>query len=160
MLQLVYVLCLEITLILLITTLLAALSALSALFSTILTYRISKNQKIIKKMEIHMKLNDRIREIQNNFGIDVNNDCWKPNSNDKRYIRMYWYNIFDQWLVCCNEEYGFQTLWDNYYSKGVMSAIKNQHFREDLEKMLQESLFFGYKDLFALEIKRIENLLV
>lgn len=62
---------------------------------------------------------------------------------------MYWYAIFDEWLVTHKEDRSLIGLWNKYYANGVISALKNPHFVEDVKVFFDgESALFGHRAEF------------
>ncbi|NTS77495.1 hypothetical protein HR060_11540 [Catenovulum sp. SM1970] len=135
----------------------AAISAVTAGIATYLAWRTISRNDSIKRAEIHTHFQGRIRAIQSEFTSGVNlRDKWEPTSKEKRAIRLYWYTVLDEWLVCCKEDKCFRPLWDDYYMPGIKGAMRNPHFVKDLETMFDgESGLLGYRLEFKEQINNI-----
>jgi len=132
-------------------------SSIAALFAAFLSWHTIKRTAASKRAEIHSRFQSEIRTIQQKFSAGVNDpENWKPTQEEKRYIRMYWYAVFDEWLVTHKEDKSLMSLWDSYYAKGVSSALKNPHFVGDLRIFFDgESALFGYRADFRETINHL-----
>ena len=135
----------------------AAVSAIAAGTSSYLAWRTISRNDSIKRAEIKTHFQGRIRSIQSELSSGVNSgDQWCPTDAEKRAIRLYWYTVFDEWLICCKEDKCFRRLWDDYYVAGIKGAMRNRHFIEDLESMFDgESGLLGYRREFREQINNI-----
>ncbi|MEP0546606.1 MAG: hypothetical protein ABJF88_06715 [Rhodothermales bacterium] len=149
----------------------AMISAIAALGATIFAFLSTQNSRRqseilekqmdldrrFRKMEVHARLISQGRDIQSRLPAAVGRDSWIPSEEDRRQITMFWYHIFDEWTICKEEESELHTLWDEYYSKGVASALKIPAFRDNLKELLKASNLFGKADRFHQEIDRIHK---
>jgi len=125
-------------------------SAIAAFCAVFLSWLTVKRAAASKRTEVHSKFQFEVRAIQRQFTQAVNHPAnWTPTQEEKRYIRMYWYLVFDEWLLTQKEDRSLRDLWGKYYSQGVISALKNPRFVEDLKLFLGgESALFGYRAEF------------
>jgi len=135
----------------------SALSATAALTAALIAWKTVSMTLASKRADTHTIMQGRIREIQRKFSSDVNSpDTWNPTIEEKRLIRLYWYAVFDEWIVCCQENKAMKKLWNQYYRSGTKSALKNRHFLEDLKHMFDgESTLNGLRNEFKDEINSI-----
>lgn len=136
------------------TTVISSVAAVSSMIVAWLMVRFTKQSKI---SDIHHGFQMRVREIQKNFHADINTpDIWVPTPEEKRYIRLYWYTVFDEWLICCKLNKIYRRLWTDIYRPGVRSAIGNPHFKSDLIDIFEkESSLHGFRREFIKEINSI-----
>lgn len=135
----------------------AAFSALAAICAVGLTWLTIKRAAVTKRADIHSRFQSEIRAIQQQFSEKVNDpENWSPTDSEKRYIRMYWYVVFDEWVICCKEDKSLATLWRQYYAPGVGSALKNKHFAGNIKELFNgQSALFGYRNEFRDAINAI-----
>lgn len=132
----------------------SAIAASCAVFLSWLTFQ---RTAASKRAEVHSRFQSDIRSIQRQFTAAVNDPAnWKPTPEEKRYIRMYWYAVFDEWLVTHKEDRSLIGLWNKYYANGVVSALKNPHFVEDVKVFFDgESALFGHRTEFREAINEL-----
>ncbi|WOJ95777.1 hypothetical protein R0137_11040 [Congregibacter brevis] len=135
----------------------ATFSAVAALFALLVSYLSFKLTTNIKRADIHSRFQSDVRAIQQKLPLGVNTpEAWVPSEEEKRSIRLYWYVVFDEWLVTHVEDKSLKGLWTDYYSRGVSSALKNRHFVEDIKKFFDgESALFGLRSEFRDEVNRL-----
>ena len=108
-----------------------------------------------RKMELHARLLSGARTIQATFPPEVNDPSWQPTAQDKRGIMMFWYHVFDEWAICKRDSTDLSDLWDRYYSKGVVSAMKRPQFQDGLRQLLRTSELFGAAKEFSDEMNAL-----
>lgn len=103
----------------------------------------------LQKGEMFLKLNNGLRRIQEKFGNGVNSTQWAPTPDEFRWVTLYWYGVFDIWVVCRYNTEIYRDIWDEYYSKSVKSALRNPVFFSRLIDMFSgEAGFMGHRDQF------------
>jgi hypothetical protein len=103
----------------------------------------------LQKGEMFLKLNNSLRRIQEHFGNEVNSPDWTPTSDEFRWVTLYWYGVFDIWVVCRYNTAIYREIWDEYYSKSVKSALRIPVFRSRITDMFSgEAGFMGHRDQF------------
>ena len=108
-----------------------------------------------RKVELHARLLSGARTIQGTFPPEVNDPHWQPSAQDKRGIMMFWYHVFDEWAICKRDATDLTELWDRYYSKGVISAMKRPQFQDGLRQLLNTSELFGAAREFSDEMNAL-----
>lgn len=141
-------------------TLSAAYYASSAASSASAQAEILKAQidahRTTRLTEIHSRFQNEFRAIQRTLPHDVNSEAWAPTDDHKRSISLYWYLVFDEWLTCTKLSPDLNSLWEDHYSKGVMSALRLPAFRMKIEEIFSgESTFMGYGPEFRKHIDEI-----
>jgi hypothetical protein len=120
-------------------------SSLTAPISLVVAFKSFQYGKRAKLMDVHIKFQNDMRALQKLLPADVNKPDWIPATDEHdRVLYLYWYLVFDEWMVCKKSNYGLDTLWDQFYANGVMSALRMAAFKKKLEKLLEgESSFLG-----------------
>ena len=110
----------------------------------------------VLQLEVHSRFQSELRAIQRTFSPGVNKTGWVPTEIERRSIDLYWYLVFDEWLTCKKMHAGLAQLWDDQYSVGVQSALRNVAFNTAAHEHFKgSSSFFGYGKEFATEIDRL-----
>lgn len=108
-------------------------------------------------VELHTHFQQQIRDVQKLLPPEVNDAGWKPkDKREERAVMIYWYIVFDEWYTCqyLSKEKRLNALWERY-RYGVVSALANPAFDDEVKKMLSNNaIFFGLAAEFAAEIDR------
>ncbi len=117
-------------------------------------------QLSLAQSNVHIEFQGRIRELQKTFPHTISNQDF--DTQDEliiRHITLYFFLVFDEFHVCqiiSPNELG--VLWKEFYSKGVIAALKRPAFRNRIIEMFKEEddyTFFGLKEVFQAEIERL-----
>ena len=114
-------------------------------------------EHIARRMDIHRHFQSEIRGIQRELPVEVNDLKWTPTASHERTVRMYWYVVFDEWLVTTHGDPSLRILWQDFYRNGVRSALRLPAFRHSVEEMFESgSSFLGQGDKgFKQEINQL-----
>lgn len=125
-------------------------------------------QQSYNKVRIYHEFQDRFKQFQSKLPDRINEKdpqtgkyCYEPPENEKdkfnRLLETYWWLVFDEWFVCCKEcKWSCKSLWNNYYSKGVIDALQRENFKEALGRLLKlNNSFLGQDSNFAEDINQL-----
>lgn len=118
------------------------------------TYELSRKSTIT---EIHSRFQTSMRELQLRFPHNINDNSTILKDSEKRSVQLYWYLVFDEFLTCkkLSNDPELNELWDKYYIKGVTSALRLQHFHNEIALLLSSnSTFLGEREDFEKEIAK------
>ncbi len=117
-------------------------------------------QLSLAQSNVHIEFQGRIRELQKTFPHTISDENFDTNEElIIRHITLYFFLVFDEFHVCqiiSPDELG--VLWREFYSKGVIAALKRPAFRKRIIEMFEEEddyTFFGLKEVFQAEIERL-----
>ena len=128
----------------------ASFSAIAALCALYLSHVMRQRGADSKRADIHSRFQSEARTLLLKLSNSVNEpENWQPSAEEQRHIRMYWYLVFDEWVICNKEDPSLADLWQNYYLQGARSALRNPHFEASLKLMFDgQSAFFEQRNEF------------
>lgn len=150
-----------------IATALAAVASVVAVFVAVRAAKYASDQAALLRdqvqagqsmlqLEVHSRFQSEVRALQRSFSPNVNSPAWIPTENERRTVSLYWYLVFDEWLTCKKLYPALASMWEQHYSVGVQSALRNSIFNESAKDMFKgSSSFFGHGKEFADEIDRL-----
>lgn len=131
---------------------------------TITQFRI---QQAYSKAKIHFEFQQQYKAFRLSLPNEINNKDKEGNYNYcppqgkeleyERKLQGYWWFVFDEWFICCKQcKRSCKSLWDDYYSKGVLSALERSDFRKALVDLIElENSFLGQDRAFKTEINKL-----
>lgn len=130
---------------------------------TVTQYQI---QKAYNKSSTHLAFQQQFKAFQSTLPKDINsrdeegNFNYAPPSDQKldfnRKIEAYWWLVFDEWFICCNQCRSCKSLWRDYYSHGVINALEMPFFKDALLRLTKHgNSFLGQDEAFKDEINRL-----
>jgi hypothetical protein len=133
------------------------ISAITACIAVAISYKVVSRDNNVRRMDIHSKFQSEMREIQKSLPASVNDENWQPSTpKEKRLLTMYWYLVFDEWLICTRGDKTLQSLWNTYYINGVKSALRMAAFKKEIEVLMSgESTFLGHGEEFKKDLNEI-----
>ena len=138
-----------------------------AIVGGVWAYIQSKIQKANTRAEVYNQFQEKFKEFQSKLPSWINKrdedgKLSEPQGEEEkaefnRTIESYWWLVFDEWVVCCQEaRYSCRRLWRRYYSKGIQNALERDYFVEALSRLVKrENSFLGHDAEFLYEIKKL-----
>jgi hypothetical protein len=118
------------------------------------TYELSRKNTIT---EIHSRFQTSMRALQLEFPHTINENNIGLSPSERRNVQLYWYLVFDEFLTCkkLSNDPELNELWDEYYIKGVTSALRLKNFHNEIAYLLSiNSTFLGEREDFEREITK------
>ena len=117
------------------------------------------NQKEVHLTEVQLMVltsyQNRMFEIQRHWTSNVNGKDWEPTPEEERYIELYWFLVYDEWINCTYFHQAMSGLWNHFIIVRVVSAFQRKPFMRVLKKLIDgQTDFAGYKDKFIGELRK------
>lgn len=117
------------------------------------------NQKEVHLTETQLMVltsyQNRMFEIQRHWSSNINKSDWEPTAEEERYIELYWFLVYDEWINCNYFHQAMKSLWDHFIVVRVMSVFQRPQFMRVLQKLIDgHTDFAGYKDKFIAELRK------